>query len=85
MSKMKVEHTLTIVATCPMNGLQDVYQATFRLSKLVPVENILAHATTLTGVKIFQEELTQKLAAAFRCEVETLGTHSGVTTRCICK
>ena len=81
---MKVEHTFTMFAKCPMNNLQDVYEVTFRMDKVLPVERILGHIGGLVGVKLFQEEITQSLADSFECEVESSGVHSGIKTRVIC-
>lgn len=81
---MRVEHAFTMIARCPMNNLQDVYDVTFRMDKVLPVERILGHIGGLVGVKLFQEEITQSLADTFECEVETVGVHSNVKTRVIC-
>lgn len=82
---MKVEHAFTMIARCPMNNLQDVYEVTFRMDKVLPVERILGHIGGLVGVKLFQEEITQSLADTFECEVETTGVHSNVKTRVVCE
>lgn len=81
---MKIEHTLTMQAKCPINNLPDFYEVTFRMEKFVQVEMLLGHVGALNGVKLFQEEITQSLADSFQCEVESLGIHSGVKTRVVC-
>jgi hypothetical protein len=81
---MRVEHTLDITATCPVDGLPDVYVMTVRASRVIKVEDILAAAATLAGERVFQEDLTQRVHRALACEVETVGYHSGVRTRVVC-
>lgn len=81
---MKVEHTFTMIAKCPVNNLQDVYEVTLRMDKVMPVERILGHIGGFVGVKLFQEEITQSLADTFECEVESVGVHSNVKTRVVC-
>lgn len=81
---MVVEHCFTMMARCPMNNLQDVYEVTFRMDKVLPIERILGHIAGLVGVKLFQEEITQSLADSFECEVETVGVHNNVKTRVVC-
>lgn len=81
---MKVEHTLEAVALCPVDGLPDVYTLTVRAARVVKVEDILAATAVVSGLKLFQEEVTQRVHRALACEVETVGYHSGVRTRVIC-
>lgn len=82
---MLVEHTLTVCAKCPVNGLQDVYEVTFRLNRLIKVEELLEKTKEYKNNTLFQEELTQQLANHFECEVESKGSHSMVHTRVLCK
>ena len=81
---MRVEHTLEVVALCPVDRLPDVYTMTVRASRVVKVEDILAAAAPLAGESLFQEDLTQRMHRALACEVETVGYHSGVRTRVVC-
>jgi hypothetical protein len=83
-SDLRIEHRLTIMATCPMNGKKDVYQAIVRCTEVIPVERINEEAAKFKGVSLFQEALTKSLAETLGCEVETVGTHSGVQTRVVC-
>jgi NADPH-dependent 7-cyano-7-deazaguanine reductase QueF len=81
---MRVEHTLEVVSLCPVDGLPDVYTLKVRASRTVKVEDILSEAAKVSGEKLFQEELTQRLHRALACEIETVGYHSGVHTRVVC-
>ena len=81
---MKVEHTLEVVARCPVDGLPDVYTLTVRASRVVRVEDILTAVAALAGETLFQEDVTQRLHRDLACEVETVGYHSGVLTRVVC-
>lgn len=81
---MRVEHTLDVVAVCPVDGLPDVYVLTVRAARLIKVEDILAVTAGLAGERVFQEDLTQRIHRALGCEVETVGYHSGVRTRVVC-
>ena len=80
---IRVEHTLSVLARCPVNESRDVYETTFRLDKLVKVETLIEQCRGFQDKKLFQEELTELLAQAFGCEVETRGIHSGVKTVCV--
>lgn len=81
---MRVEHRLEVVAICPVDGLLDVYTMTVRASRVIKVEDILTAAETFASLKLFQEELTQRMHRAIACEIETIGYHSGVMTRVVC-
>lgn len=81
---MKVEHTLEVVAMCPVDGLPDVYTLTVRASRVMKVEDILAAAAQCAQERLFQEDLTQRLHRVLACQVETVGFHSGVSTRVVC-
>jgi NADPH-dependent 7-cyano-7-deazaguanine reductase QueF len=79
-----VKHSLTITASCPVDGKPDHYEAVIECSRVLKVEDILAAVETLKGQKIFQEQLTQELARAIGAKVTTTGYHSGVKTVCEC-
>lgn len=81
---MKVEHELTMGSVCPMDGTHDFYTVIFRLGRMVPVENLKKSVADFAVVTMFQEEITQRLADGFECEVETHGIHSGVKTKVVC-
>lgn len=81
---MKVEHTLEVVAICPVDDLPDVYTLTVRATRVVKVEDILGAAAALASLKLYQEDLTQRMHRTLACEVETVGYHSGVRTRVVC-
>lgn len=81
---MRVEHTLTVVCQCPVDGTRNVYTAVVRAGRIVKVEDILAAFAEATKEPSFQEDITQRTAKALGCEVETMGTHSEVRTRVVC-
>lgn len=81
---MKVEHTLTVVARCPVDDSVDVYQCTIRTNRLVMVEKITEAVSKLTTAPITQEELTDELCTALGCEVETTGTHGRTESKVTC-
>jgi heterodisulfide reductase subunit C len=81
---MKVEHTLEVTATCPIDDRPDVYRCTIRARRVITVESILDAVRRVGDRKLYQEELTQELHRAINCEVETIGWHSGVRTRVVC-
>lgn len=80
---MNVEHSLTIRCRCPIDHETDAYRVTVRTDRVVKVEDILAAVADLTKQEAFQENLTERLARRLGCEVETIGTHSGVQTRVV--
>lgn len=80
---MRVEHSLEISALCPVDGKPDVYRCVVTTARVIDVESILKAAESLKGRKIYQEELTQELHRILAARVETIGSHSGVTTRCV--
>ena len=81
---MRVEHTLTVVAKCPVDESPDVYEVVVRATRLVKVEDILAAVALHTQAPVFQEMLTVALHRELACEVETRGWHSNVRTVVVC-
>lgn len=81
---MLVRHSLTITASCPVDGKPDHYEAVVECVRVVKVEDILAAVQQLRDRKVFQEELTQELARTLGAKVTTTGYHSGVKTVCEC-
>lgn len=77
---MRVTHSLTVTAICPVDGLPDVYQVTITAARVVRVEDILETAASYKDRKIFQEELTHDMARKLACCVKSVGYHSGVKT-----
>lgn len=78
-----VEHTFTATARCPIDGAADSYVVVVRVNRTITVEEILATVARLTSEPILQEQLTSDLARELLGTVETVGVHSGVTTRVI--
>jgi hypothetical protein len=78
---VKAEHKIRIHRRCPVDGALDAYDVTVTAARLVRVEDILGAISELPEAT-FQEDLTQRLAAALRCRVRTVGHHSGVRTTC---
>lgn len=81
---MTVEHSLEVVAVCPVDGRNDWYECTIRARRVIPVEAILAAVEAMRGRKLYQEDLTAELCRTLSAEVETTGHHSGVRTRVVC-
>jgi hypothetical protein len=81
---VQVEHTFEVVATCPVDKAGDVYQVTVRCGRVIFVEDIWAAVKKLNEKPTTQEEFNQNLHRELAAEVETLGWHSGVTTRVVC-
>lgn len=80
---MRIEHSLEITATCPVDDKPDVYSCTVRTCRVIPVEDILKAVDQLKGRAIYQEDLTRELHRILAAEVETVGWHSGVRTRVV--
>jgi hypothetical protein len=81
---VRVEHTLSVVARCPVNASTDVYECVVRTDHVVFVEDILKAVAELTTEPITQEDLTRHMADRLGVEVETVGIHSNVRTRVTC-
>ena len=81
---MNCEYSLEAVALCPVDNLPDVYRVIVRSARCIPVETILKAVADLRNSPMFQEEFTQSLHRTLAAEVETVGYHSGVCTRCVC-
>ena len=81
---MHVEHSLTMIAKCPVNGATDFYDVTFILDKFINVEALMVEMLQYHKQPIYQEDLTQKLADFAKCEVITHGIHSGIRTMVRC-
>lgn len=77
------EYRLEVTAVCPVDKKPDVYLCTVRAGRTIPVEDILKAAGKLRTEPLYQEDLTRELHRALAAEVETVGWHSGVMTRCV--
>ena len=75
-----IQYEFQIVAQCPVADVVDVYEATLRCREQIDVEKILQHVAPYALKKIYQEHLTQELAALLPGKLKTVGTHSGVRT-----
>jgi len=80
---MRVEHRLSASGKCPVDGAIDSYKIIVRVQRVLKVEDILAAVRAHTAEPIFQERLTEQLAADLDAEVETVCIHSGVHTTCV--
>lgn len=69
-----------IVAACPVDDKPDYYDAKFEAQATIPVEDILKAVEVYKTEKVFQEEITARLARLLNCRVTTVGYHSGVKT-----
>jgi hypothetical protein len=82
---MRVTHELTVNARCPVDGAADVYAVTVEVYRVLKVEDILAAVDEeLKAGPVFQEALTERLAARLKARVVTAGRHSGVLTTVEC-
>jgi hypothetical protein len=81
---MRVEHTLEAVAVCPVDKAGDRYEVRVRCNRVLPVEDILKAVAEANAKPLYQEAFTQMLSRLLAAEVETVGWHSGVTTRVVC-
>jgi len=66
------------VARCPVRDQLDVYEAVAKSEEMIECEHIATAVIRFSTDKLFQEELTSRLAEVLRCEVTLTGTHSGV-------
>lgn len=80
---MKIEHTLTITAVCPVDLKSDVYTCVVRTNRIIPIETILEAVAKSTAEPAYQEDLATRLHRVLAVEVELIGWHSGVLTRVI--
>lgn len=78
---MKVIHELSFDRRCPINDGFDHYDLVIETNRLITVEDILEAIDELPE-KVFQEVITERLAARLKCRVTTTGHHSGVKTTC---
>lgn len=74
---MLVTHRLTVTTSCPSGG-RDVYEVTVETDALLRVEAILDYIDTLTSEPLYQEDLTEALAAELGAKVTTVGRHLNV-------
>lgn len=73
------EHKTTITGKCP-HGCPDVYEATFEVERLIPVEVIRAAVTCYTLAPVYQEDLCRRLAECLQCRVTLKGSHGAFAT-----
>ena len=81
---MRVEHTLEVVAVCPVDNAGDRYRVTVRCNRTIPVEDILKAVKECSSAPCYQEDFTQALSRSIVAEVESAGYHSGVWTVVVC-
>ena len=77
---MHCKYETTIICSCPVDDLPDVYVTVFESRSIVKVEDILTLTKGFVGKKMFQEDLTVELSRMLNCSVTTIGVHSGVLT-----
>lgn len=75
---MKNVYELEILCACPVDDDPDVYQMTVISQQTIPVETILAAVKEFRTLKVFQEDLAQKLQRKINACVILVGYHSGV-------
>lgn len=83
---MKVKHELIITAQCPVDESSDEYECIVETECLIKVEDILRVCQSLSGKKIFQEQLCCEIAKGIGGDsyVTLIGTHSSVKTTVSC-
>ena len=74
---MLVRHEMEIQCNCPSDDLPDLYHMTVECERTIPVEKIMEVVDELSKEKIFQEELTQRIARLLNARVTTIGWHFG--------
>jgi GTP cyclohydrolase I len=81
---VRTTHYLQAVGTCPVDeSVLDVYEVEVVVEdSVLPVERVIEAVRVATAEPIFQEDLTERLAAALDASVRTTGYHSGVRTVC---
>ena len=80
---MRVTHTLTMTALCPIDGTTDIYSVALEVDRLIPCEKIANELLGFRNTREYQEAITQQIADLFwPCAVTTAGTHKGVRTEC---
>ena len=72
-----------IIALCPVDSGNDVYEATLEAEDTIRCEDIIAAVGRYATEKSYQEAITADLARRLRCRVTTVGYHSGVKTTVI--
>jgi hypothetical protein len=83
---MRVTHSLTITARCPVDDTRDVYECKITTKRCIEVERILEVAKIVEGMKTYQENVTQFIRQQLGTgvSVTTRGIHSGVQTEVTC-
>lgn len=77
---MRCRYEMKIVASCPVDDRPDVYDAVFESDACIKVEDIISAVAVWRDRKDFQETITEELARTLKCNVVTVGYHSGVKT-----
>lgn len=78
---MRITHETRFASVCPVDGSEDIYDLAVECDRTIPVEEVL-EALKVVREKgpMFQEDITEWLAARLRTTVTTVGFHSGVKT-----
>ena len=80
---MQIRYSFEGHCNCPVDNLPDTYKITLYSQKVIAVEDIIKATVSLEPLKMFQEEYTQRLHRLLNCKVQTVGIHSGVTTKVV--
>lgn len=83
---MRVTHTLTLTARCPVDDTRDVYECVVTTDRCIEVETIKQIAKTIEGMKVYQENITEFMRKQLGTgvSVTTRGVHSGIRTEVTC-
>ncbi len=74
---MHVRHEIQIQCKCPTDDLLDLYDCIVECERVLKIEEIISAVEDLAGQKMFQEDLTVKLARQLNARVTTTGWHFG--------
>ena len=81
---MQNKYTLRVVALCPKDHGLDVYGCEVTSAQLIECERINEVVSKLKDQKIFQEDLTDKMARELGATVRTVGWHSNIKVEVVC-
>jgi NADPH-dependent 7-cyano-7-deazaguanine reductase QueF len=77
---MRCTYETNMKCRCPVNDSIDHYAVSIEAWRMIQVEELLEVVGGFNDRCDFQEKITQELATTLRCNVTTIGFHSGVKT-----
>ncbi len=76
------KYTVHFTCLCPNDNETISYKTIIETTQMIMVEDINDYVFSLSKDKMYQEDVTEKIATKFKSSVTTFGSHQGVEIEC---